>query len=167
GTSERSSRGSPLRTLLRRSLYLLPILAVLLATTLYVDGARARQRTVAAAYQRAEAAEAAGDYLTAIDADEKAAGYRDAMARRAGVLDRLAPYRDAYFAGVTALENGRYDDAIAALLPVVRDLPTYEDAAFLLERARNARHDELIREVDRATEQADWLTVERSLVSLV
>src|SRR5262249_31995253 len=59
GTSERSSRGSPLRTLLRRSLYLLPILAVLLATTLYVDGARARQRTVAAAYQRAEAAAAA------------------------------------------------------------------------------------------------------------
>src|SRR5262249_48265352 len=123
--------------------------------------------TVAVAYQRAEAAEAAGDYLAAIDAFQKAAGYRDAAQRRAGVLDRLVPYRDAYFAGVAALENGRYEDAIVALLPVVRDLPTYEDAAFLLERARNAWHDELVREVDRATENADWLTVERSLVSLV
>jgi dipeptidyl aminopeptidase/acylaminoacyl peptidase len=152
--------------LLRRGLYLLPVLAVLLATTLYLDGARARQRTVAAAYERAEAAEAAGDYLAAIDAYEDAAGYRDAMQRRAAVVDLLAPYRDAYFAGVTALEDGRYDDAIAALLPVVRDLPTYEDAAFLLERARDDRQDALIREVDRATEDADWLTVERSLVAL-
>ncbi|HEY7035544.1 MAG TPA: hypothetical protein VH482_29660 [Thermomicrobiales bacterium] len=166
-TTERSSRERPRRRLLRRCLYLLPILAVLLATTLYVDGTRARQRTVAAAYQRAEAAEAAGDYLAAIDAYEHAAGYRDAMARRAAVVDRLAPYRDAYFRGVTALDDGRYDDAIALLLPVVRDLPTYEDAAFLLERARDARRDELIRAVDRATEDADWLTVERSLVSLV
>jgi Tol biopolymer transport system component len=156
-----------LRTSLRRGLYLLPILAVLLATTRYVDGARARQRTAAAAYQRAQAAEAAGDYLTAIDAYGEARGYRDATQRQAAVVDRLAPYRDAYLAGVTALENGRYDDAIAALLPVVRDLPTYEDAAFLLERARSARHDELIRAVDRAAVNADWLTAERSLVALV
>jgi Tol biopolymer transport system component len=159
--------GRPLRTVLRRGLYLLPVLAVVLATTLYVDGTRARQRTVAAAYERGEAAEAAGDYLAAIDAYEDAAGYRDAMARREAAVDRLAPYRDAYFAGVTALEAGRYDDAIAALLPIVRDLPTYEDAGFLLERARGARQDELIRDVDRATEDGDWLTVERSLVSLV
>src|SRR4051812_10858904 len=57
GTADRLIRERPLRTVLRRGLYLLPILAILLATTLYVDGARARQRAVAAAYDRAEAAE--------------------------------------------------------------------------------------------------------------
>lgn len=159
--------GRPLRTLLRRGLYLLPIVAVLLAASFYVDGVRARQRTVAAAYQRGQTAEAAGNYLEAIDAYQAAAGYRDAVARRAGVVARLAPYRDAYLAGVTALEAGRYDDAIAALLPVVRDLPTYEDAAQLLEQARNTRQEQLRREVDRATQDGDWLTVERTLVALV
>ncbi|MEA2596222.1 MAG: TolB protein [Thermomicrobiales bacterium] len=160
-------RGRPLRTLTRRVLYLLPVLAVLVATTQFVDGARARQRMLTAAYGRAQAAEAAGDYLEAIDAYADAAGYRDAMERRAAVVARLAPYRDAYFVGVTALEAGRYDEAITAFLPIVRDLPTFEDAAYLLEQARTAQKEDLIRKVDQATAEADWLTVERSLVRLV
>jgi len=121
----------------------------------------------AAAYDRAEAALVAGDYLEAIDAYADAAGYRDAMERRAAVVAELAPYRDAYFVGVTALDAGDYDQAIASLLPIVRDLPTFEDAAFLLEQARTGREEELLRQVDDAASAADWLTVERSLAGLV
>src|SRR4051794_27377552 len=43
-------RGRPLRTMTRRALYLLPVLAVLIASTHFVDGARARQRMLTAAY---------------------------------------------------------------------------------------------------------------------
>lgn len=152
---------------IRRSLYLIPILIVLVATAQFVDGSRSRQRAAAAAYHRAEAAVAAGDYLEAIDAYADAAGYRDAMERRAEVVAQLAPYRDAYFVGVTAFDAGNYDRAIDSLLPIVRDLPTFEDAAYLLERARAERQDALIQQVDEAESNADWLTVENSLAGLV
>ncbi len=152
---------------LRRALYLIPILIVLVATAQFVDGSRSRRLAAAAAYDRAEAAVAAGEYLEAIDAYADAAGYRDAMERRAAVVAQLAPYRDAYFVGVTAFDAGDYDQAIASLLPIVRDLPTFEDAAFLLERARDERQAALLQQVDLAEVNADWLTVERSLAGLV
>jgi Tol biopolymer transport system component len=152
---------------IRRALYLIPILIVLVATAQIVDGSRSRQRAAAAAYHRAEAAVAAGDYLEAIDAYADAAGYRDAMERRAEVVAQLAPYRDAYFVGVTAFDAGNYDQAIASLLPIVRDLPTFEDAAFLLERARAERQEAFLLQIDQAEANADWLTVENSLASLV
>lgn len=154
-------------TRIRRALYVIPILVVLLASAQFVDGSRSRRQAAAVAYHRAEAAVAAGDYLEAIDAYTNAAGYRDAMEKRAGIVAQLAPYRDAYFAGVTALDSGDYDQAIASFLPIVRDLPTFEDAAFLLERARTEREEELLRQVEQAEINADWLSVERSLLGLV
>lgn len=166
--SNRSLASGPSRgSVLRRALYLIPILVVLVATAQLVDGSRSRQRAAAAAYDRAEAARAAGDYLEAIDAYADAAGYRDAMERRAEVVAQLSPYRDAYFVGVTALDAGDYDQAIASLLPIVRDLPRFEDAAFLLERARAERDGALLRQVDLAASEADWLSVELSLAGLV
>lgn len=151
------------RAMLRRALYVLPVLAVLVATSQFVDGALARQRALSAAYNRGASAEAAGEYLVAIDAFTDAAGYRDAIARRAEVVTLLAPYRDGYFAGTTALEAGDYAAAVAALLPIARDVPTFEDAAFLLERARVGRVGDLMRTIDRAANDGDWLLVERSL----
>jgi Tol biopolymer transport system component len=161
-----AARGS-IGRLIRRGLYLVPILGVLLATAHRVDGSRVRQRTLAAAYARGAEAAAVGDYLTALGAYADAAGYRDAVQRRAEVAALLTPYEDAYYNGVAALDAGQYDEAIAAFLSIVRDLPDYEDAALLLEQARTERAEELTRQADAATIAGDWLTVEQSLAALV
>src|SRR5687767_7248412 len=89
-------------------------------------GAGYRQATradLADAYARAGAAAAAGRFEEALDAYAAAGDYGDAAARRAALDARLQPQRSAYLAGVAALDAGRYDQAVAALLPVVRDLP--------------------------------------------
>src|SRR6266508_3246684 len=64
--------GRPVRrtagSLIRRALYFVPLLAVLLATAHVVDGSRVRQRALAASFNRGAKATAEGDYLTALDA---------------------------------------------------------------------------------------------------
>lgn len=156
-------QGMGTRLLSRVALVILPVVAVLIASTQLVESALARQKALSAAYHRGSVAEASGDYVEAINAYAEAAGYRDATARRVEMVALLAPYQEKYYLGIAALEVGDYLGAIAALTPVVRDLPTFEDASFLLHRARDGRIDNLSGLVVQAKLDADWLAVERAL----
>lgn len=121
---------------------------------------------LAAAYNRATEAVAAGYYDEALDAFTAAGDYRDAAAWRADLAARLAPHRAAYDTGIAALDAGNYDSAIGALLPVVRDLPNHEDAAARLEEARRLRATALLRRADEAETRRDWQTAEGALAEL-
>lgn len=119
------------------------------------------------AYAAAEAALARGDTAAAIAAFDRAGAYRDAAARRVALTAQLAPYRTDYLAAVDALGAGDADAAIALLTRVVRDEPGYEDAASLLETARERRREELAAGAELAASQKDWLTAEALLAQLV
>ena len=140
-----------------------PILALLALGTGY---RRAEQAELASWYARGAAAEAAGRYPEALDAFAAAAGYRDAAARRAGLAAALAPAQEGYLRGAHALGVGDHDAAIAALLPVVRQLPRYQDATDLLAEARRLRAADLLRRADAAEARRDWLAAERALAAL-
>ena len=128
---------------------------------------RAEQAELASSYARGAAAEAAGRYPEALDAFAAAAGYRDAAARRAALATVLAPAQEGYLRGARALGAGDHDAAIAALLPVVRQLPRYQDAADLLNEARRLRAADLLRQADAAEARRDWLAAERALSALL
>lgn len=147
-------------------LYVVPLVVLLTAGGVAASRYRMERSTLAAAYARAETALAAGDYAAAIDRFGEAGAYHDALARRAAAQAQLAPYRAAYLDGVAALDAGRYNAAIAAILPVVRDLPTYEDAATLLEEARRRWDDALNHQAESAEARHDWLGAERALTEL-
>lgn len=155
-------RGPSRRSMIKGLLYVLPLVLVVSAGATFASGAWSEREW----YARAAAAEADGRLPEAIDAYEAANGYRDAEARRSAVVAKLAPYRAAVVEGVAALDAARYDAAIASLLPVARELPTYEHAALLLAQARSAREADLRRQVETATGHHDWLTVERLLATL-
>lgn len=153
-------------TAVRRALVVVPLVAlVVLGTSV---GLRLREVRADRAlwYAHAAAAAAVGDYPAAITAYAAATGYRDADARRAAAVAALAPYQTAYLDGIGALTAGRYDAAITALLPVVRDLPRYEDAAARLGDARLGRETALARTADVAAGRHDWLAAERALAQL-
>jgi hypothetical protein len=161
------SQSSRLRHGILRLLYLFPVLALLTTGAVAAERHRADQASLAGWYARAQTAAAAGDYQVAAAAYAAAAGFRDADARRADALTALTPYRDAYLDGIAALDAGHFDDAIAALLPVARDLPRYEDVTARLADARRRHADELRHQVETAEASRDWLGAERSLVTLV
>jgi Tol biopolymer transport system component len=150
-----------------RLLSVVPLVVLLVMGGIGVDRYRSDRAALAAAYDRAAAAESAGRLDEAIVAYGEARGYRDADARRAAALAALAPYRSAYLDGVAALESGRFDEAIALLVPVVRDLPHYEDAAVRLAAARERRRLALLDLVEEAEARGDWLTAEQSLAQLL
>ena len=150
------------RAIVTGLLYVLPVLLVVSAGATFASGAWSEREW----YARAAAAEAAGRLPEAIEAYEAANGYKDAEARRSAVVTKLAPYREAHAAGVAALDAGRYDDAIASLLPVARELPTYEHAALLLAQARTAREADLRRQMETAVGRRDWLAAEQLLATL-
>jgi Tol biopolymer transport system component len=128
---------------------------------------RSEQSTLAASYHRAEVALAAGDYDGAISAFAQAGTYRDAAHRRLVTQAEIAPYRDAYFDGAAAFDAGRYDDAIAALLPIARAYPTYKDVLTLLATARDQRARDLTRDAEIAINRHDWLAADRALSQLL
>ncbi|MGH2532179.1 MAG: hypothetical protein ACRDJW_07700 [Thermomicrobiales bacterium] len=150
-----------------RILYVLPLVVLLILASLGVSRYRADQASAAEAYARGEAALAVGEYQTAIEAFAEAGSYRDAEARRADTLAEIAPYRSQYLDGVAALESGHYDAAIAALLPVARVLPSYENAAAVLAEARRRREEELLRQAEEAERQRDWLAADRALATVL
>lgn len=117
-------------------------------------------------YADAEAALAAGRYPEAIAAFEAAGAYRDAARRADAVAAEFQPYRAAYDLASVALAEGRHDDALALISPVVRDLPAYDAAAALLRSARAARLETLRRTANTAEAHDDWLTAERALAEL-
>lgn len=154
----------------RRAIHLLslvPLVALCVAGATAGVRYRGEQATLAAAYARAETAVAAGQFDLALVAYGDAAGYRDADTRREDVAATLAPYHAAYLDGIAALEAGEYDRAVAALAPIVRDLPAYGDAPLLLAEARERRTEDLAYEAEQAASRRDWLAAERYLATLL
>ncbi|HEV2108588.1 MAG TPA: hypothetical protein VGR16_10035 [Thermomicrobiales bacterium] len=147
-------------------LYGLPILALLVLTG--TVGARYQQDRAerSASYATAEIALAAGDYDAALHGFAGASGFRDADRRHDALQKMLRPYRLSYLEGVAALEARRYDDAIAALSPVARDLPDYEDVSTLLAKAQHQRDAELLGSIATAERRRDWLAAEQTLATL-
>jgi Tol biopolymer transport system component len=156
----------PPRRRVLRFLYVAPLLALLATGGLGIERYRAERADLAAWYALGEAAAAEGRYPEAIDAFAAAGGFRDADDRRAAAAAALAPYRVAYLDGLAALETRRYDDAIAALLPVARDLPSYRDGAARLAEARRGRVEALRQAAAEAEAKGDWLGAERALAAL-
>ncbi|MEA2527327.1 MAG: TolB protein [Thermomicrobiales bacterium] len=163
----RSHRSGRLRGKFGRALTLVPLVLVLTAGGTVAARYHSERSGLAAAYDRAERALAAGDYDAAIAAFAQAGSYRDAPGRRGATQRELAPYRDAYYDGAAALDAGRYDDAIAALLPVARALPMYHDVLSLLDEARAQRDGDLARDAEVAIARHDWLAADRALSQLL
>ena len=159
--TERWRRPRPWRALILGVAPLLALLAV------FASFYRAEEAGLAAWYDHAEAALAAGDYEDALDAFAAAGTYHDAADRRTALAATLAPAQDAYLHGAAALAAGDPVAAIDLLLPVVRALPHYADGAALLAEARRQRAAELAGRADAAVARRDWLTAEQALVALV
>ncbi|HET7092550.1 MAG TPA: hypothetical protein VFI22_03705, partial [Thermomicrobiales bacterium] len=120
-----------------------------------------------AAYARGTAAEMLLDFPAAVNAFAAAGEWRDAPVRRADAVALLQPFHAAAETGVAALDRGDFQQAIAALLPVARVLPTYDDAAARLADARALRDRTLDGALTAAQSRHDWLGAETSLRSLV
>lgn len=140
------------------------VLAVIAFTVLSIRDSAADR---ASAYQRGLNAVAAGDLVVASAAFTDAGGYRDARLRRLDISAQLRSYDAAYVDGVVALADKRFDEAITALLPVVRDLPNYRDSADLLEEARVGREAALLRTAYSAMAGQDWKAAEDALAMVV
>ena len=149
--------------LLRLFLTTVPILILVAIAAIVIRDVRNERAARATAYARAEIALAAGDYTTAVGAFSEAGDYRDAEQRRTEAVHAIEPYRDAYLAGVNALNTGNYDLAITSLTSVVRDLPQYEDAAALLEETKRTRTAQLMTDLATAEAGREWLEAERLL----
>jgi len=119
------------------------------------------------AYADAHTALAAGNFVDAGKLFRAAGDHRDAGAQRNAIDRLLAPYSERYDRGANAFAAGDQDAAIAALLPVVRDLPTFRDASALLERARAEHEARLLDDVEVALRVQDWPAAERLLGELV
>lgn len=149
------------------ALALVPLVLVLTAGGVVGLRYRSERASLAVAYQRGEQAIASGDIDAAVSAFALAGSYRDAASRRESIQDDVAPLRNAYFDGAAALEAGRYDEAIAALLPVARAMPNYEDVLTLLEEARQLRVTELTRHAEIAISRHDWLAADHALAAVL
>lgn len=148
-------------------LAIVPLLAMLGTGAVGVSQYQRDRSFLADAYERGLAAEEAGQFDEAQRAYAGAGNYRDAAARREAVAAMLVPYRAAYLEGMAAFESGDYDGAIAALAPIVRDLPAYADAPLLLAEARERRFEALAFEAEEAASRRDWLAAERALAGLL
>ena len=155
----RGQRAGKRRHLALTLLYGVPIVLLLAASLSYY---RATWRDSATWYAEAEAAIATGDYAGAIDLFATAGDFRDAASRHASLAAEMAVHQASYDAAATALDDGRYDDAIALIAPTVRSWPS-DAAAEVLAQARQMRIDVLRRTVDAAARQGEWLQAERAL----
>lgn len=143
---------------------LIPIVAALGTVSTLQAWRDADGADVAAAYDQAEAALAAGDIARSVAAFTSAGEYRDAEAR---LQTLLQPYDLAIADAQAAFRAGNLEDAIALLEPVVAVLPDDRDASLLLAQA-NAQLDGSLRDaVARGEQRGDWLAVERALTGLV
>ncbi|MGI8477054.1 MAG: hypothetical protein ACR2OO_11865, partial [Thermomicrobiales bacterium] len=160
--SRRGFRVGGRRLEVARTLAMLPLLLALLLAAMGVRGYRGDRAIRAAAYDGAAAALSVGDFTSAISLFAAAGGLDDAEARRAAAIAESAPYRERYLRGTASLDAGRYDDAIADLSAVVRDIPGYERASSLLATARGQRATALTQAEQRAESRHDWLAAEQA-----
>src|SRR5262245_36671113 len=149
-----------------RVLYLTPLLIIVVSGTVMLDRRVKTDTAAAESYRTGTIALATGRYDRALDAFAAAGSYADAEAQRAHAERLLTPYRDGYQQGLAALERGEFTAAIAALLPVARDLPDYQGATTRLAEARRGQAAQLHREYEGAVARHDWLAAEQSLTAL-
>lgn len=150
----------------RRFVAGLPV-ALLIAVVLVAGASRLNEERVAAEiYAEAENALAVGDLLQARERFSAAGTYRDAEQRVLDVDEMLLPYQLAYEEAASAFNAGRFDDAIAILLPVIRALPDDAESFALLEQARTERWLALERQATNAEDARDWYTAEKILAVL-
>lgn len=125
---------------------------------------QAERSRLADRYERAQAAEAAGQYPAAADLYADASGYRDADARR---LAALAAYDTALGTVTSYLDTGRFDEAISFLDTLSAQLPGDAEVAALIVQAHASRHAALLDQGEMAVRAGDWLAAERTYATLV
>ncbi|HEY7032515.1 MAG TPA: hypothetical protein VH482_14335 [Thermomicrobiales bacterium] len=160
----RPSRVVPRRAL--RIIQALPILLLAAGFALAADHAWTARADRAVAYAAADRAMAQGDLVAARDGFARLGTYRDADRRLSEATVALAPYQSAVEDARAAAAQNRFADAIAGLLAVVHDLPTYAPAVSLLADVRAQQRQQLEADAAAAERTGDWLAVERSLAAL-
>jgi dipeptidyl aminopeptidase/acylaminoacyl peptidase len=131
-------------------------LAILLAAGAIAIRTEIDQRAEAAAYRDADHAFALGRYVESSRLFDLAGTYADAPDRALALQDLLEPYRLRYQAGLFALDNGDYEEAITQLLPVARDMPDFEQVTAKLEQARRGHDQQLRAQATAAMAGQDW-----------
>jgi Tol biopolymer transport system component len=152
---------------IRWALALLPIMVLLLGIGLGVERWRERQAGMAAVYQQAEAALAAGDYAGAELSFGALGGYRDADDRLVEVQVAADPVRHALEQAAATFDAGDYAGAIVELEAIVAQAPEFGPAQDLLASSTAARIDQLHQQVSSAEANHDWLSVELATRELV
>lgn len=155
------------RTFRRRAVGMLPMVLLLALCAALIGRAVDQRQELAAAYASAEVALAAGDLEAARLGFSDAGDYRDARERANGLEAQLAPYREAVELATAAIDDQRYDEAVATLLNVVTALPNDGRAIVLLENARAQRLAALELEAEEAERAGDWLAAERALTAIL
>lgn len=150
-----------------RMLYLVPLLLVAVFAVVAVQREVATREWLASSYAAAESAAAQGQLVVARDAFASISGYQDADARLRDLERRLAPLEQAYTEGLTALEAGDYERAVARLTSVAEQAPDLRDIEFDLSEARRLLAQELQRGVDEAETARDWSGAEGILRELI
>lgn len=150
-----------------RLLYLVPLLLVAVFAVVAVQRELTNREWLATSYAAADAAADQGQLVVARDGFASVAGYRDADARLREVEQRLAPLEQAYTEGLTALEAGDYERAVARLTTVAEQAPDLRDIAFDLGEARRLFTQNLQRGVDEAETARDWPAAEAIMRELI
>ncbi len=160
--ARRSSRGGRHRRVLAGLLWA-PVLLLAGLVALGVATAVSNEARLEAAFQRGEAAAAAGDPIAAAEAFTEAGTYLDAPIRLAAANAAIEPLRAEREAGVAALQRGDHAAAIDLLLPVARRAPGLDDVTDRLGDARRGLADRLLRESEAAAGRRDWQAAETGL----
>ena len=148
-------------------LYLVPLLLVAAFAVVGVQRELANREWLASSYAAAESAAAQGHLVVARDGFASIAGYQDADDRLREIEQLLAPLEQAYAEGLTALEAGDYERAVAELSSVAEQAPDLRDIAFDLGEAHRLFSQELQRGVDEAETARNWSGAEGILRELV
>ncbi|MER3486541.1 MAG: hypothetical protein C4345_11820, partial [Chloroflexota bacterium] len=98
----------------------------------------------------------AGDLVTAAERFAQAGTYRDAPVLLREVREALLPFEEAFATGEMAMEQGRYEAAIAAFLPIARALPNFPKILEELEAARAASEIDALSRAEAAAARGDW-----------
>ncbi len=150
-----------------RMLYLVPLLLVAAFAVVGVQRELANREWLASSYAAAESAAAEGNLVVARDGFASIAGYQDADDRLREIEQLLAPLEQAYAEGLTALEAGDYERAVAELTIVAEQAPDLRDIAFDLGEAHRLFSQELQRGVDEAETARNWSGAEGILRELI
>lgn len=151
----------------RTALFIAPFALVLMVSAWFSWNVVDNRRGEMDAYARARTALEAGHYNEAISYFAAAGGYRDAAELRTQAQQQLAPVRAAWLDALSAIDREEFDVAVALLEPIIQTMPTFEQAATLLDQARVGQLRSLERQVEVALIHTDWLIADYLLQELI